>query len=382
MELPTYFRDFLSEIRPTPSQRADSITGHQTLRERLLADRNLAPLIVSTFLQGSYRRATAVRPKGDKRSDVDVIVVTKLSEAEYTPEAALALFVPFLKEHYNGKWRLQGRSFGIELTYVDLDLVITSAPSKSEIGILESASVTAFESPDDVDDWRLVKSWIPVANRDAAGARWLLEAAQKETEWQLSPLRIPDREAQRWEATHPLAQIRWTWDKNRRCNKHYVNVVKAIKWWRRVNHPTYDRPKGYPVEHLIGQCCPDGITSVAQGVVLALEAITRTYKTEAANGATPYLPDHGVPDHDVFARISGADFADFYEQVGEAAGIARAALDSQELCKSVEKWRQLFGARFPDTPDGVKADPGESGRDAGGYTARREVTTIGGGRWA
>ena len=162
MELPWYFRDFLREIRPTSNQHANSITGHQTLRERLLVDGDLTPLIVSTFLQGSYRRATAVRPKGDRRSDVDVIVVTKLSEAEYTPEAALDLFVPFLNKHYKGKWHLQGRSFGIELAYVDLDLVITSAPSESEIGILKSASVTAFESPDDVDDWRLVKSWIPI----------------------------------------------------------------------------------------------------------------------------------------------------------------------------------------------------------------------------
>ena len=90
------FAEFLTEIRPTKNQRDDMKTGHATLRRRLLDDKELAPIIVSTFLQGSYRRHTAHRPKGDKKSDVDIIVVTTLAEADYTPEEAMALFKPFL----------------------------------------------------------------------------------------------------------------------------------------------------------------------------------------------------------------------------------------------------------------------------------------------
>lgn len=60
--------------------------------------------------------------------------------------------------------------------------------------------------------------------------------------------------------------------RTRNTNGHYVNVVKAIKWWRRLNAaPPY--PKGYPLEHLIGISCPDGIASVAEGVVRTLEDI-------------------------------------------------------------------------------------------------------------
>ncbi|MGA7119159.1 MAG: hypothetical protein WBY94_03630, partial [Polyangiaceae bacterium] len=80
MELPTDFKEFLQEIRPTENQRSDLKTGHTTLRERLNADEGLKKCLISDFLQGSYRRATAIRPKGDRRSDVDIIVVTKLSE--------------------------------------------------------------------------------------------------------------------------------------------------------------------------------------------------------------------------------------------------------------------------------------------------------------
>jgi hypothetical protein len=140
--------------------RDQLITGHKTLRGRLNADKDLQPILVSDFLQGSYRRYTAVRPKADKRSDVDIIIVTKLDESEFTPTKALALFEPFLNRHYNGKWRAQGRSFGIEMSYVELDVVPTSAPAEQEYGILKSDSVTSDENIVEAHDWRLHRSWL------------------------------------------------------------------------------------------------------------------------------------------------------------------------------------------------------------------------------
>ena len=56
-----------------------------------------------------------------KNPDVDIIIVTSLSETEYTPRAALELFKPFLERYYSGKYKLQGRSWGIQLSNVDLD---------------------------------------------------------------------------------------------------------------------------------------------------------------------------------------------------------------------------------------------------------------------
>lgn len=78
--VPSYFKDFLSNIRLSDNQVSDLKTGHTTLRKRLEADETLSKIIVSTFLQGSYRRSTAVKPKNGNKSDVDVIVVTKLGQ--------------------------------------------------------------------------------------------------------------------------------------------------------------------------------------------------------------------------------------------------------------------------------------------------------------
>lgn len=388
MELPSYFNDFLTNIRSTETQLDDYKTGHQTLRKRLYEDETLSPIIVSTFLQGSYRRATAIRPRAGKRADVDIIVVTKLSEDEYTPEEALNVFVSFLDKYYEGKYEPQGRSFGIELSYVDLDLVITSAPSEREFGILQAESVTTDDTPEIVDDWRLVASWISTDTRVSKSSSFVetrLDAARKQPEWKISPLRIPDRDAQHWQDTHPLAQIQWTWEKNQKCNKHYVNVVKALKWWRRINHPTPKYPKGYPVEHLIGQCCPDGITSVAEGVTKTLERIAHDYRLDALLKIPlnllnhPELGDRGVPTHNVFQRISGEDFAEFHNQVCKAAKIAREALDAETISESVRNWKLLFGKEFPD--DFENCGSGNDDPPSGGFTKRQSPTIIAKGRF-
>jgi hypothetical protein len=76
-----------------------------------------------------------------------------------------------------------------------------------------------------------------------------------------------------WETTHPLEQIRWTREKNKNTSGHYINVVvkASFKWWRLLKLSDLKYPKGYPVEHAIGDCCPDGITSVAEGVIKTFE---------------------------------------------------------------------------------------------------------------
>ena len=361
MELITYFTEFLKNIRPTENQKDDCKMGHHTLRNRLHADEYLKPILVSTFLQGSYRRATAVRPKGEAKLDVDIIAVTRLDRFDYPdPDKAMDKFVPFLKKHYEGKYQRQGRSFGIELSYVNLDLVITSAPSEAEINVYESKAVRTDLTLEDVNNLLLMKSEIPTAERIYHTA--FLESIRGE-EWKTEPLWIPNRDVGDWDKTHPLEQIKWTWQKNADCNTHYVNVVKGIKWWQRIKYQD-DRPKGYPLEHLIGVCCPDAITSVAKGVTETLEAIIDNYGAYARNKQSPYLPDHGVPEHNVFGRVDGEEFAKFYEHVEEAAEIAREALNSDDKEESIEKWQELFGSKFPDSND--SDDNGNNGSSSKG----------------
>lgn len=353
--VPTYFKDFLANIRLDDEHRETAAKAQNELRERLEEDDELAPAIVATFLQGSYARSTIVMPADGEQADVDVVVVTRMHQDDYPrPEDAMKRFVPFVERFYPGQHRLQGRSIGIVLPGVDLDLVITSAPSEAEEGL--------FKSLGDATEWSVTDAF-----EDLGISRALMKSLSDARGWRAEPLFIPDRDAQAWQATHPLAQLDWTAGKNARCSGHYVNVVKAFKWWRRVRCLTPKYPKGYPVEHMIGVNCPDGISSVAEGLTLTLESIAANYAEHASRNEVPFLPDHGVPEHDVLKRIEGTDFAQFHGQVTAAAATARAALTAESIEESVDLWRELFGDDFP---------PFAGGGNGKGFTPRSGPSNV------
>ncbi len=372
-ELTTYFNDFLSNVRLTSNQVADCKKGHEALRKRLNEDVNLKDIIVCDFLQGSYKRSTAVRPLGEGRSDVDVIVVTRLDKNCITPEEALEKFRGFLQEWYKGKYKKQGRSWGIELSYVSLDLVPTAAPSEVVEKMVRSSSVKQSITVEESLAWPLREDWTHFKSRDSFSQMNLGYSG----EWKSEPLWIPDRDAAKWDKTDPLTQIYRTSEKNKSCNGHFVNVVKCLKWWRAAEQPEPKYPKSYPLEHLIFLNCSDGIKSVAQGVVETLEAIRDNYKYDASLRAAPIIPDHGVPDHNVLARVSGDDFAGFYQHVSNAAVLAREAYDEPAVGKSAILWKKIFGSKFPDPPEGTK-----DSNEPGGFSKRIESSVVSGGRFA
>ena len=319
MELTESLKDLLSRIRPTDAQQKNLQGAHIRLRERLMSEESLKPIMVETFLQGSYRRHTAIRPDGDK-SDVDIVAVTRLAREDFPdPDKAMDILVPFLDKYYEGKWKKKGRAIGIELSKVKMDVVIASAPSEVE-----------------------EKTLLQILQQE-----WSDEGYRKDgTESRTEPLWIPDREARNWQRTHPREQIRWTQEKNARTNGHYVNVVKLVKWWWKTKHPEQDHPRSYPLEHIVGECCPDGVTSLAQAFTETMEEIDRRYGPQAAQGEVPNLADRGVPEQNVLKRITPQDFQSFHGKASNAASQARKALNSEDPKESSILWAGIFGGLY------------------------------------
>lgn len=336
--LPSLFEQFLSDIRPTEKNKQDYKDGHETLRERLRENDAVSKYYVGDFLQGSYRRWTAVKPIGDEKSDVDIILVTNLDKNDHSPAEAMENCEPFLEEHYSGQWERKHRAYQIDEESVELDLVLTAAPSEAmqdAIGPDSSIGSLSVDAALDIGETEELLQGLG------------FEPGTKSDEWKVDPLDIPDRELEIWEETHPLYTIAWTIDKNDRTNKHYVNVVKTIKWWRRTQVSEPERPKGYPLEHIVGWCCPDDIGSVAEGVTLTFEDIAQRYAAHAQNEETPFLGARGLPDNNVLARIDGEVFAAFHNNVVEAAELARQALDEEDPSTSRDLWHSLLGDEFP-----------------------------------
>lgn len=357
------FKYFLTRIRLNKYQADNLKAEHVNLRELLEKDEELSDIVVATFLQGSYRRSTIIKPRDGENPDVDIIVVTNLNKDVYTPEKALDEFIDFLDEHYKGKHEKQGRSIGIYLDDVDMDLVVTSAPSESQKEILKQFGAISNLSIEEIDN-ELINKTFKSEYTSAKENSAFFEKSVDTEEWKLEPLYIPDRDADEWKQTHPLEQIRWTIEKNNNTNKHYVNVVKALKWWKKENYPDSKHPKSYPLEHFIGCCCPNGIGSVAEGITLTLESMAK-YENK------PKLWDHGVPTHDVFARISPEEYEEFHSQVKNASFIARDALNSDDIEYSIGEWKKLFGSNF-ENPNLEKN---------GGYSTRTEKSGYDKGRF-
>ncbi len=246
-------------------------------------------------------------------------------------------------------------------TPVTLDLVITAAPSMVVQEAIKAAErrrgsgdilTLSRRRLDDIGDIMSMREAVSRVRKMAGSEDWRDDA-----------LLIPDRLLRNWVKTHPIQQILWTEAKNSRTQGHYVNVVKAVKWWRRRNnHP--DHPKGYPLEHLIGTVCADSVGSVAEGVTRSFEAIARDYMQHVQARRKPELPDHGVPENDVFRRVSVDDFAGFYRLTQNAAILARQALDAPTIAESASVWRDLLGPEFPEPP-----------KD-GGFTKRTAASTV------
>lgn len=319
MEFNFRFRKFLERIHPSQSQLREFRRAHLELSRRLRSDPELKKFHVATFLQGSYRRSTALRPlAGGEGSDVDLVFVTNLDPTRYGPEKALKLLRPFLRRHYSNV-RVQGRSFRIQGDEVALDLVLASAPSRVDL-----QQLLAEERAEPLEDG--------------------FEPTEAELNaWKTEPLLIPDRTTDCWRESHPLAQLASTRGKNARCNQHFLGVVKALKCWKAYHPGLPEHPKSYPLERLIEECCPDDIQSVAEGLTLTLEEIARRY----ARGGKPRLAAHRVSSSDVLGRTSEADFARFVRCAADAAETARRAFDATNEVESAVAWGRLFGPVFP-----------------------------------
>jgi hypothetical protein len=335
--LPSKFEEFLKKIRPT-EQKEDYIDGHETLREHLQNSDKVEDIYITDFLQGSYRRWTAVKPQEDEKSDVDVVFVTELDN-DMEAKEALSKCEPFLDEHYEDKWSPNAHSYEIEEDLVELDLVLTSVPSEETRETLEDLG-----SMD-------IGSVLNSGNSAELSETLDLSADSDEDEWRDEPLNIPNRDDNKWVSTHPLETIAFTLEKNSATDGHYVNVVKALKWWRRTKTPTVEGPTSYPFEHIIGDCCPDDVDTVAEGVTRTLENIANRYRVQADNEDVPYLQARGLPadpENNVLKHYTGGEFSAFHSEVDDAATQAREALDEQSKSESRELWHELFGDMFPE----------------------------------
>jgi hypothetical protein len=290
------FKDFLHDIEPSSTTKKKASAAHTTLRKFLREHTTFSEFHVDTFLSGSYRRDTAIRPvtkEGEEeRPDVDIIVVTNHTLND-EPKDVLNLLYRTLKEKYDDI-RKQARSVGISTASADMDAVPIIAPQGME-----------------------------------------------------GTLYIPDRKLSQWLVTNPPRHTSWTTEINQVSGGRFKPLVKLMKWWRRENPTVSKRPKGFVIECIAAECMDFEETQYADLFLGTLEGIVTKYAMYIAAGSLPFIKDPGVPSSSVTSGMTFAAFEGFYNKAEAHAELGRRAQKEQDPEKALTLWRKIFGPRFP-----------------------------------
>ena len=292
------FNELLADIEPSDTTKSNASTAHTRLRKTLRDDETFGPLHRHTFLSGSYKRDTAIRPRvksgKTKRPDVDIIVVTT-HELHDSPVEVVDAIHAALTRHYTPTNR-QARSVGVSSQLADMDVV-------------------------------------PLIDPTDTGTYY-----------------IADRLQELWLPTNPPGHTAWTTQTNTEMGGRFKPLVKLFKWWRRENTTVSKRPKGFILEGITADCMSSTETHYGELFVQLLESIVDRYALDISLGVVPALEDPSMPGNNILGGISFSAFEGFYNKAQSHAEIGRAALELDDQDKATDEWRKLFGERFPKPP--------------------------------
>ncbi len=292
------FQRFLGDIEPSASTKSNASSAHTSLRAHLEQHSIFSQYHLNTFLSGSYKRNTAIRPIMIDgivtRPDGDIIVVTSHTLSD-NQRAVFNLLYNALKDKYGASClTLNRRSVHVETALADMDVVPIIAPNGME-----------------------------------------------------RTLYIPDRDLKQWLETNPPGHTTWTTEMNDKAGGRFKPLVKLTKWWRRENPTRSEKPKGFVLECITAECMNLQETRYAELFVGTLETIVSRYQVYVLAGRVPWIQDPGVPTNSVTSKVSFEEFRGFYDKVKVYAELGRRAINETDDEKALAQWRRIFGDRFP-----------------------------------
>lgn len=298
MATQSQFLDLLGDIEPSATTKSNASQSHSALCHFLRTHQVFKDVHIDTFLSGSYKRDTAIRPRTKDgevaRPDVDIIVVTThlLSDK---PSDVIELLYQTLYENYDDI-RRQTRSVGVFTALADMDVVPVIAPSGLD-----------------------------------------------------STLYIPDRKEATWLVTNPPGHTTWTTEVNKSTGGRFKPLVKLMKWWRRVNPTISKRPKGFVIECIVAECMSQTETNYSLLFKGLLESVIDRYQWSISAGIVPFISDPAVPGNSVTSSTTFDAFSGFYNKAKAHLEIIKRALDlgDSDPEEELRLWRQVFGDRFP-----------------------------------
>lgn len=288
------FNAFLSNIEPSTSTVSYISSIQNNLRSFLKNHKDYKDVHVDTFLSGSYAKHTSIRPAaGDKKRDVDIIVVTSYSSSKDSSEVLEELRDVLVQKNEYSTATIQRHSVGIEMGCVSVDVVPVIA--------------------DDDDDQLYY---------------------------------VGDSDTGNWTMTDPKGHKSWSTGVNKDNNSKYKPLVKIFKWWRRVNCPEGTKyPKGITLEKIIADNLGDSSLSTEDFMIGTMQNIISAYKEDYSDqGKNPVIddPSDKISGNDLLSGYSADDFSAFIDKLDEHASL----LNTEGTANTT--WRKILGTQFPN----------------------------------
>jgi len=289
------FNAFLSNIEPSASTVSYISSIQNNLRSFLKNHKDYKDVHVDTFLSGSYAKHTSIRPAaGDKKRDVDIIVVTSYSSSKDSSDVLEELRDVLVQKNEYSKATIQRHSVGIEMGSVSVDVVPVIA---------------------DKDDDQLYY--------------------------------VGDSDTGDWNVTDPKGHKLWSTDVNKENNSKYKPLVKIFKWWRRVNCPEGMKyPKGITLEKIIADNLGDSSLSTEDFLIGTMQNIISAYKEDYSDqDKNPVIddPSEKIIGNDLLSGYSTDDFSAFIDKLDEHASLLNTEGTSNTT------WRKVLGIQFPNS---------------------------------
>jgi len=286
--LPACFSTALTTIEPDEDKK-NAATAYAKVAKVLNGADTLVALGIDPVLIGSYGRQVSIK----RIKDVDVFGRLTLADDTLAPGKAMELFEKVLAAAFPGRVERQYRSFKID--FPEFGLTVDVVPARP------------------------------------CGDHW----------------EIPNRpnERARWVETNPtkLNELTTAANKDFKLNDRgiYVPTVKLVRQVRRA-FLGGSQPGGFFFKILtywaFRTVWPQE-SSHAGYLTVILEEIADQLPVVATNG----LNDPTLPGKTIITRATSSDLTAAAKKIGEAASLARAALDAIDDCPGAERWVRLLG---------------------------------------
>ena len=287
------FDRFLSNIEPSDSTVTYISSVQNNLRGYLRNHMSYKDVYVDSFLSGSYSKHTSIRPaKGDKKRDVDIIVVTKHDNRDDSRTVLKELYDVLIENTAYKTAERQHHSIGVELSQISIDIV-----------------------PVIVDEYDFSLYYVCNSSNGA------------------------------WEKTDPKGHKEWSTLINQNNNNVYKPLVKVFKWWRRIHCPKDVKyPKGITLETIIANNLGDSSQSTEDLFIETMGKIVSSYKDDYADkGLVPYIddPSDKIVGNNLLDGYGGKDFSQFIYKLIEHLDLLNTGGTENDT------WRKVLGDAFP-----------------------------------